>query len=67
MRIQRLQVRAWVGAKAGAKAPQLWSIWCESHPAPRITVAFLIIVLMLAAFALTQPGHLPALQGPGGI
>ena len=42
-----------------AKASRLWTMWCDSHPAPRITVAFLALVLMLAALALARPTHAP--------
>jgi len=35
----------------------MWAVWCDSHPAPRITVVFLVVVLMLAALALTRPAH----------
>ena len=63
MRVQRSP--AGFRARAGAKVPRLWAVWCESHPAPRLTVAFLVAVLMLAAFTLTRPGQAGAPLAPG--
>jgi hypothetical protein len=69
------RVSTMIPRRPQAKASRLWTMWCDSHPAPRITVAFLALVLMLAALALARPTHVPdaahmtshALSTPPGV
>ncbi len=52
-----------ISRRPQAKANRLWMLWCDTHPAPRITAAFLVVVLMLAALALTRSGHVTGSVG----